>query len=793
MTRFPRRVVGSRWVVGLAACLVGACGGSSNPSGGGWLEVRLQPAPSAFQVTLAWDKGSVQTLICPSETRATDSQKCTEGGFAVRGTAGAFEATVRSVGNAFVSITVAPGAESPTVLALPPLTAAVKTDDYATRLDGDGCLEVLQQMAVPFTPDLGDSYALKFLIRDLKTEPKVYFQNTKKYPLHFDFARTVLGIPGTIEQFSADTYSGTDRPAMGGTLVFYPSVSGKSKAATPWVDAPWTLNFFPSDPITPVQVRQAHRLIEERLTCLAWTGPARRLVYLPAGTTFEQQASADGNPFERGGIGWMDHQDLFGAIRQQVLNPGVAFGILKRMTPEQLASSVVSFRDVLLLTRIPNELPIVGGTITEEFQTPLAHVNVAARTRGTPNLAYPKAFEDPMVSSLIGKLVRFETIGGAFTLHEATLAEAEAFWNSRFRLRTVPTFDLSLTGIPSFDQLGFADSIRVGVKAANLAELSHALGENAPSKGLAIPFHYYQSFMDASLTSAELCEKAKTDCTTAGRTSAACEGARSLCLPGAVESFTAFVARVLDDPSFKQDTGLRDAILGNLRYMMEHTPGDPGFGALLDSRIAEIFQTARVKIRSSTNCEDLPNFSGAGLYNSYGAHASGADAGSKVVPKVFASVWSFRGFEERAFWNIDHQAVRMGCVINEAFTNELANGVIITENLADPTVWGMYINVQKGEESVTNPTNGALPEIFSIDGVGGQVTRQRFSSLSPGTPILADSEVASLFQAATKARQHFAPLYGLAEEQLILDIEFKLTPDHKIVFKQARPYTPSTL
>ncbi len=52
--------------------------------------------------------------------------------------------------------------------------------------------------------------------------------------------------------------------------------------------------------------------------------------------------------------------------------------------------------------------------------------------------------------------------------------------------------------------------------------------------------------------------------------------------------------------------------------------------------------------------------------------------------------------------------------------------------------------------------------------------------------------MAALFQAANKARARFAPLYGVSPEQLILDMEFKLTPSHTIVFKQARPYTPST-
>jgi hypothetical protein len=132
----------------------------------------------------------------------------------------------------------------------------------------------------------------------------------------------------------------------------------------------------------------------------------------------------------------------------------------------------------------------------------------------------------------------------------------------------------------------------------------------------------------------------------------------------------------------------------------------------------------------------------------------------------------------------------MGCAINEAFSNELANGVLVTANIADPGVDGMYVNVQKGEESVTNPTNGALPEVFSAvpSPEGIQVVRARFSSLSPQTPLLSESEVQILYRAAAKARTHFAPLYELDPGQLILDMEFKLTPEHNIVFKQVRPY-----
>lgn len=785
--------------VALAGCIGAACSNDPSSSGEAWIHVQLQMeggfAPRAFQATLAGETGRVQTLVCPPQAFApTEAATCTDDGFAVLAAPGALDVTVRSSGNAFVSTTV-PAGTATVALVLQPLPPAEVTADYATRLDGETCLAVAQALAVAYPTDVGDSYSVKFYVGDVQGEPKVYFQNTKKNPLHFDFAQSVLGVPGTPEEFAAQTYSGQDRRALAGTLVYYPAVKGSGQGATPSLDAPWTLNFFPSDDLTPEQVRLAHRLLEERLTCLSWAGPEERLVYLPATALHEEQAAADADTFERRGIGWMTHADLFGGISVQALNPGTAFGTLRRMTPEDLATTVVSFRDVLLLTRLPNELPVVGGTITEELQTPLAHVNVAARTRGTPNLAYPNAFADAGISSLIGKLVRFEVTDSSFTLREATLDEAEAFWNGRAPERYVPAFDSSMTDIPSFDQVGFADSVRIGVKAANLAEMTHFLGEHAPSRGLAIPFHYYDAYMSSSRTSAGLCDAAASDCLASGRDPLACQAARALCLPagGAGETFMVFAARVIEDPTFKQDTAVRDGVLANLRYFIEQTAVDVDFAALLDNRVAEVFGTSKVKIRSSTNAEDLPSFSGAGLYDSCPAYASGARAASVVVREVFASVWSFRGFEERSFWNIDHLAVRMGCAINEAFSKELANGVLITANIADPTVYGMYVNVQKGEASVTNPSDGALPEIFSIlaGPQGVEVARQRFSSLSPSLPLLSAAEIATLYQAASQVQAHFAPLYRASIAPLVLDLEFKLTAERTIVIKQARPYTPS--
>lgn len=778
-------------VVGWVLLAVTACGDPGQAPPRALFQVRASDAAQgvSFVATVAWARGHVESVNCPSaDSEAPPSLRCAADGFEVSNRAQVSDLTVRAKGYAFASLPAPDDQKSASTIMLEPLAEAETTSDYATRLDGNDCLEALEGLALPFRSDVGESHSVKFHIRDLPTQPKVYFQNTRKHPLHFDFARNVLGVSGTADEFALDTYAGTSRSAMAGTLIFYPAVRGAARGATPEVEAPWTLNFFPSDTLTIDQARLVHRLLEERITCLDWTGSVRRLVYVPATSERERDAAEDDWSLARAGVGWMSHAQLAGGLRLQPLNEGVAYGTLLRLTPEELATKVVSFRDILLLTRLPNELPLVGGTITEEFQTPLAHVNVAARSRGTPNLAYPQAFQDEVVASNIGELVRFEVAPSGFTLEKTSLQEAEAFWHGSQRERFVPSFDTSATGIFAFADVGFADSTRIGAKAANLAELSHVLGPHAPDKGLAVPFYYYDEFMTSAETSVELCDAAARDCSNTWREAAACEHARELCIPGDLpETLFELAARVIDDPDFNRDTALREAVLANLRYIIENTPVSDEFGGLLDARVTEVFADAKVRIRSSTNAEDLPHFSGAGLYDSHGAYGSGTKAASRVVGKVFASVWTFRGFEERSLWNIDHLAVRMGAAINEAFTDELANGVLITQNIADPTVYGMYVNVQLGEAAVTNPGAGQLPEIFSIlADTGYQLVRQRYSSLSPDAAILSDGEMRSLYDAGQRASAHFSALY---ERQVILDIEFKLTPQHEIVFKQARPYS----
>ena len=85
-------------------------------------------------------------------------------------------------------------------------------------------------------------------------------------------------------------------------------------------------------------------------------------------------------------------------------------------------------------------------------------------------------------------------------------------------------------------------------------------------------------------------------------------------------------------------------------------------------------------VRSSSNLEDLPNTSFAGLYDSY-LNVKGMDNIIDSIKKCWASLWNERAIVYREKNNLNHTHAKMAVIIQEMVNAEYA-GVIFTE---DPT------------------------------------------------------------------------------------------------------------
>ena len=667
-------------------------------------------------------------------------------------------------------------------------------DEYTGFYKQDG-YEAFRKLSFPSKTEMGASYLVKFVVAGFDTDsPQVHFMNSVKFYYHYDFAQMILGDERSLAVFNQETYFSAEKNTVAGTVAYYAAV-----------DSMVAMTFFPTDYITPKQVAKVYKLVQERMLFLNSSGAKNRLFYMPAGSTAEKAAADYANEFKAADIPVYTHAQLFGDIPFQIMNTGTAYGTLRKLTAAELDTVIVSSHDILILETLPAEIPLVAATISKDAQTPLSHVNLAAKARKTPNIAFNGNELPDSLLALCGKLVKLEVKANSYTVGEATLEDAQSFWNKNVREPIKLTYDLSDSGLIDFADLKFNSSKLVGVKAANLAELHKLLPENSPD-GFAVPFYHYSNFLNYAQVTEDLCERSFDDCGKEGRASDVCTQVKTACA-GALRqaqgsesaetpqtSFRNYIKNIIAREDFATDTRLREAMLDNIRYMFKHIAVDKNFGDALDAKVRKLYGDAGVRLRSSTNSEDLNDFNGAGLYKSVKATAREKDLSSDEIRKVWASVWSFKAFEERSLWNIDHMSVQMAVAVHEAFPDEVANGVVITQNIADYSIPGIYANIQVGETSITNPEGGELPEIISIiespaPQRGVQSVLLQHSSLCPDSLILTDGEIYMLYQYVQKIQNRFASLYNEYPDALALDVEFKVMgPERMLIFKQVRPY-----
>ena len=254
----------------------------------------------------------------------------------------------------------------------------IQNDDQYTGFYKQDGYESFRKLSYKSKTEMGASYLVKFVISDFGTDSaEVHFMNSMKYLYHYDFAEMVLGETRSLAVFNQETYFSAEKNTVAGTLAYYASV-----------DSMIAMTFFPTDYISPKQVADSYKLIEERMLFLALNGTKNRLFYMPAGSTAEKAAAEYANEFKAANIPVYTHADLFGDVAMQIMNTGTAYGTLRKLTAAELDTAIVSSHDILILETLPAEIPLVAATISKDAQTPLSHVNLAAQARKTPNIAF---------------------------------------------------------------------------------------------------------------------------------------------------------------------------------------------------------------------------------------------------------------------------------------------------------------------------------------------------------------------------------------------------------------------
>ena len=379
------------------------------------------------------------------------------------------------------------------------------------------------------------------------------------------------------------------------------------------------------------------------------------------------------------------------------LNPGIAVGVL-HARPDLERMEEFDPAGIYLLPETVSDLPPIAGILTAGEGNPLSHVQLLARNLGIPNVSVNE--------SLAPRLEAHDGEKMVLAVSPAGLVEMAAFdgqWaqilgetgtGSGVVIRPdMDKLDLSAREFVSLDDLRADDSGRtVGPKAAKLGELRHAFPESV-APGVAIPFGIFK---------AEVLDRSYGD------------GDQSI--------FEWMVARYRELDNLPAGSAERnektEAFRAELYDLILATQPSKAFREGLRAAMALNLGGADtgVFVRSDTNVEDLPGFTGAGL-NLTLPNVVGFDELLAAINRVWASPFTARAFAWRQSHMESPEHVYTSILLLESVASD-KSGVLVTQDLdtGDREVLSVAIN-----EGVGGAVDGQAAESLRIDTRDGSV------------------------------------------------------------------------
>ncbi len=575
--------------------------------------------------------------------------------------------------------------------------------------------------------------AVKFHMVDMNTDrPSVYFMNTKTYQRHDDF-QAAVGL-------QVDPLHGHE--TMVGEMVYHPKAVAPDGSL-----GVYRFQFGASDVYSFKEISYAFTVLAASMPLLE-----DNLAYYPMWSKAVPRYHKDKSLYDDSRVDVLLAEDIAFDLDFISLNRGRGFGFLRAMSLGERPNP----RDIVIYDTLPNELPRVAGIITTVPQTPLSHVNLRAVQDGVPNAFVRDALEAPDIEGLIGSYVQYLVGSTTYYVFAASPSEVDAHYaDSRPSEPQTPERDLAVTEITPLSDIEFDDWNAFGVKAANVAVLGTLdFPENTVPDGYAVPFYFYDEFMKHN-------------------------------------GFYDDVEELLADPEFQSDYDTQEKELKKLRKKIKKGETPEWIIAALEEMHAGFPAGTSLRYRSSTNNEDLPGFSGAGLYDSKTQHPDETeeDGIAKSLKQVYASLWNFRAFTEREFYRVDHLAAAMGVLVHPNYSDELANGVAVSFDPIRMRYGNYYVNSQLGGDLVTNPDAHSAPEEILLHQGGEYTVLATSNQVQQGQLLMSDAQMDQLRRHLELIHDEFAELYGIeGDEPFAMEIEFKITSDDILSIKQARPW-----
>jgi len=352
------------------------------------------------------------------------------------------------------------------------------------------------------------------------------------------------------------------------------------------------------------------------------------------------------------------------------LNTGSAVGRIHII--DKLDDTVeIGDNEIVVLKELPQSLPPVRGIIVARPSSPLSHVNILARGWNIPNVYIKNA--DKLFRQYDTYVYRLEATLTDYKLVPASPDEVRTKFASPDQV--VPSANLKIQKLAGLKEMRKADSIAYGSKAANQGEIINARipGIIVPD-GFSVPYYWYAKFMKDNR------------------------------LQDQIED-------LMDDYDFVHNPRVRRRKLEDFRNSIISAPMDPELQKQIIERWERQLGGRPVFVRSSSNSEDLPNFSGAGLYSSV-ANVRTPEKLVEAVKKVWASLWNFPAYEARVRNYVSQSDVYMSALIQVGVDME-KGGVMITSDPFDPkNKDAVYISAVCGHNSRVVDNSGVPEQIL---------------------------------------------------------------------------------
>lgn len=607
---------------------------------------------------------------------------------------------------------------------------------------------------------------------DQRRGPMVHFINNHHYQFHSDYtAEQILGMPASkldenIDAFNQSVYLSEDRRFMLGVLTLHKKG-----------ERFFTLETVEIDNMNREMIKLFCDLIRHYLD------PELPLLFKPA--NHPQEAIV--TQFKQSELPHILSRELYATADYVPLNSGSTRGRLRVFQTEleyKAARSTLEWYDIIVMDRVPDDIPRLSGVINARHTAPLSHTNVLAAGWQIPNAIQIGVMEKIEKERLRGEWVSYEVAShlteiGLFKIEKPLDVNQRPAWSiHRITLEEPETVN---TPIASLDDLRMSDRHRYGTKAANLGELKYLLRKGSAKmlgfyKVKRPPRPHLLTYLAKLLGLSEASELSVIEKEAFKFLKENIKVPRGIAIPFSLQQ-----EFLQSSPRIQQTIGkmkmalelnspVVDSVALDLQNMICHARIPDRIRDYIDAEIANhLAGVSSFVVRSSSNAEDLEGFSAAGIYESHNRVTKTANI-FQSIKEVWASLVSPRSVRLRHEVGITSDDSYMGVIIQEEVKSSLG-GVMVTMNPTNHADFrNVYVNVS--EHSVERVVHGSeLPMQFlfnTVEGVG------RTLSLGDAKEDISHESKQQILRLAIAGRlfqSHFSPDYLFNSP---LDIEWML-------------------